>query len=203
MSSCKSKGVHYTVKDARNGFACLLCGLAGDLDMMKSNRCEACEAPATKLDFQEAKGEVRGSTRAAQEAMDRKMAWELQHLNNLRELEIQEAELRELHKQETEIEQLLTLQELEHEEMLLQALLNEQRALALAEQVSHARDLEARSSSHPEGEDPAAAPIELKATQVEGPKADECLVPPETVMRHPVELYGYGYLTACRNATHA
>ena len=186
MSSCKSKGLHYTVKDERSGFACLLCGLAGDLDMIKSKRCQTCEAPATKLDFQET-NEAPVSTREAQEALDREMAWQLQHLKNLETLEAQEAELKILHKQESEIEQLLTLQQLESEEMVLQALLNEQRALALAEKAS--RVLEARS---PEHHNPAAAPVQPEAMEVEGPK-DEFF---QAGMIHPVELYGYGYLTA-------
>ena len=41
MSQCKSKGIHYFVKDRRHGFTCLICGMSGDLDFIKRVPCNS------------------------------------------------------------------------------------------------------------------------------------------------------------------
>ena len=130
MSQCKMRGLHYMVRDEVSGFVCLLCGLAGDLDMIKSFKCSSssCSSPASspaclEKPFMrlEAEGEDEAAsilaTQQEQERKDRKMA----------------EEMAELHRHESELQKMLLLHELETEEALLAGLLNERRALQLAE----------------------------------------------------------------------
>ena len=114
-SDCKSKGLHYTVKRIRNrqtyGVECLICGLTGDLDEVRKQPCtpspaiERVSEPGS--DLEKRKLEDERSLQMAQE---------------LQELEILQAEL----------EQQSLLERLEMEEIELQGLLNQKRAMDLA-----------------------------------------------------------------------
>ena len=115
-SDARAKGLHYTVKERRYGYECLLCGLLGDIGYIRSSPCKL------KDDFVPADEHAKALEiqRKHQEDNDRKMAKELQ----------------ELWEEETRLEQMLILQQLQHEEMVLEGLLNEQRALNLAERLA-------------------------------------------------------------------
>ena len=120
MSQCKSKGLHYVVKDRRHGYACLICGLAGLLEDVRSSPC-LTPSPTKPDPVHDAKkhdedlAAIRDAQRAFQEAQDRALA----------------LELADLQKQAAEMEQLVLLEALEAEEAELQGLLNQERALKL------------------------------------------------------------------------
>ena len=154
MSSCKSKGIHYMVQDRRNGFACLLCGLAGSVEVIKANKCVASSSlptsepalvsqtllPPPGLDQEDSEVKVFRNWQAEEQVRrDREMA----------------EQLMELQKEEARVEQLLLLQRLEHEESLLEALVREQQAVALAE--AQAKQM-AEQQSHDEVVDSKAGP---------------------------------------------
>ena len=133
MSQCKSEGKHYTVKflheSRARGVECLICGLIGDLEYVKSKACTPSPTATTREPSPTATLKDEDETafdtdiaRAHQEEADRRMA----------------EELAELHATQAELEQLTLLQQLDAEELLLQGLLNEQRALEL-EKVKAAR----------------------------------------------------------------
>ena len=117
MSQCRSKGMHYMVKDMRSGYACLICGLAGGLEEI---RLSPCSSPPSsdklsancEMDDRETMKAIQASQRAFQEAQDAALAQELE------ELEAQAAAM----------EQVALLQELEAEEAGLEGLLNELKA---------------------------------------------------------------------------
>ncbi|CAE7787851.1 unnamed protein product [Symbiodinium necroappetens] len=148
MSDCRAKGLHYTVKHIREsrtaGVECLICGLCGDLDKLKRLPCLA--EPADK------EPEPAVLTHAEQAAQDAAaVASAESELRRLQEVEDRKAalDLMELQKQEAELEQMVLLHQLETEEIVLQGLLNEQKALALAE-AAVAKKLEFSSESSPE-----------------------------------------------------
>ena len=121
MSSARSQGKHYTVKfmyqNKPRGVECLICGLIGDLEYVKGKACSPSPTPTVSDDRAATDDGVLSLdiVKSHQEAQDRRMAQELQ------ELQAMQAELEQLH----------VLQELEAEELLLQGLLNEQRACNL------------------------------------------------------------------------
>ena len=126
MSQCKSEGKHYTVKfvheSRTRGVECLICGLIGDLEYVKSKACSPSPTATTRdpsptatlKDDDEIACDAE-IARAHQEECDRRMA----------------AELAELHATQAELEQLSLLQQIETEELLLQGLLNQQKAQEL------------------------------------------------------------------------
>ena len=136
MSEARSQGKHYTVKfvhgNKPRGVECLLCGLIGDLDYVKgkvctpsptatvSDGCAASEDPDMLASL--------AIVKSHEAEADRRMAEELQELQAV----------------ETELVQLHLLQQLDAEELLLQGLLNEQRALNL--QAAKAADYRNRLS---------------------------------------------------------
>ena len=148
MSDCRSKGLHYTVKHIREsrtaGVECLICGLCGDLDKLKRLPCLA--EPA---DEEPEPAVLTHAEQAAQDAAA--VASAESELRRLQEVEDRKAalDLMELQKQEAELEQMVLLHQLETEEIVLQGLLNEQKALALAE-AAVAKKLEFSSGSSPE-----------------------------------------------------
>ena len=125
MSEARSQGKHYTVKfvhkNQPRGLECLICGLIGDVDYIKGKACTPSPT-TTASDGDYAATDDRDTNldilKSHQEAEDRESA---RHLQELQELQAVQAELEQLH----------VLQELEAEEILLQGLLNQQRAQAL------------------------------------------------------------------------
>ena len=116
MSDARDKGLHYTVKEKRYGYECLICGLLGDIRWIRASPCKPKETPSESEPLSDA------TLKLQQEAQDEQMA----------------RELHELQVQEQELQQMLVLQQLENEELLLQGLLNEQRTLDLAEKTAAA-----------------------------------------------------------------
>ena len=114
QSDARAKGLHYTVKERRYGYECLICGLLGDIRWIRASPCKPKDAP------------VIPETGPPEEHHDMKARQELQD-------EAMARELHQLQVEEQELQQMLMLQQLEHEEMVLQCLLNEKRALELAE----------------------------------------------------------------------
>ena len=167
MSDCRSKGLHYTVKYIREkraaGVECLLCGLIGPLENLKKVACLPC--------FPESGDNATGHvelTQTEQVAQDAEAlaSAELQ-FRKMQEIEDRKCamELAELQRQEAELEKMVLLQRLEAEEAELQGLLNEQRALAIAEKmiakklsfsdvtpepIDHPRRAQAQSQLEPE-----------------------------------------------------
>ncbi|CAE7754377.1 unnamed protein product [Symbiodinium sp. CCMP2592] len=148
MSDCRSKGLHYTVKNIRDkrtaGVECLICGLCGDLDKLKRLPCLA--EPADK---EPEPAVLTCDEKAAQDAAA--VASAESEFRRLQETEDRKValELMELQRQEAELEQMVLLHQLQTEEAVLQGLLNEQRALALAE-AAVAKKLEFSHESSPE-----------------------------------------------------
>ena len=138
MSQCKARGIHYMVKDKTNGFACLLCGLTGQLVDLQASPCgsspSAVPSPvesSTPKGYFEKRARSRScvdheheqalveTQRALQEENDLKMARELQELERI----------------EHELTQQALLERLEAEELELQGLLNQARAEELKAKV--------------------------------------------------------------------
>ena len=145
MSQCKSRGIHFFVKDSRAGFACLLCGFAGDLETLRMMPCvpqRHARDPDGKPDNDKvvedpaAAAAAAAAAKVAQQLMDdERLAQELMAL------QIQEAQLykqqelkerRAQHDRELQ-QQQQTLQALEAEEAALSALLEEQARLEVEE----------------------------------------------------------------------
>ena len=123
MSLCKSEGRHYTVKFVQGrkcrGVECLLCGLIGDLEFVKSKPCTPSPASPTPT--------VRDEDVCHDISRDEDIARAHQLENDRRMAE----ELQELAATQAELERLTLLQQLDAEELLLEGLLNEERALNL------------------------------------------------------------------------
>ncbi|CAE7666304.1 unnamed protein product [Symbiodinium sp. CCMP2592] len=123
MSDSRAKGLHYTVKDRRSGYACLICGLAGDIRMIRSEECLPGKVPESKMAMSPT---TKGIMQQTQIEADEKIALEM-----ARELEQLQAEA-------VELEQMKILQDLEMEELELQGLLQQQKALALQQAAASA-----------------------------------------------------------------
>ena len=115
MSLAKVRGEHYTVKDLKTGYACLHCGLGGDIRWIRSQKC----TPSPAKDS--ASHAETGATTWTPSPYD-----EVAQAKALRELEAEEFELT----------QMLKLQQLQVEEALLSSLMLEQQALELALKAS-------------------------------------------------------------------
>ena len=123
MSQCKSEGKHYTVKFVQGGkcrgVECLICGLIGDLEFVKGKTCTPSPASPTPT--------VRDEDVCHDTSRDEDIARAHQLENDRRMAE----ELQELAATQAELERLTLLQQLEAEELLLEGLLNQERALHL------------------------------------------------------------------------
>ncbi|CAE7362077.1 unnamed protein product, partial [Symbiodinium necroappetens] len=128
QSDARAKGLHYTVKERRYGYECLICGLLGDIRWIRSSPCKPKDAPDPEASLDKTAMEAK----ARQEQYDLEMARELYRLQV----------------EEKELEQMLVLQQLENEEQLLQGLLNEKRALEIAE-LAAAKALKPKPASKP------------------------------------------------------
>ena len=152
MSQCMEKRIHYMVKDRRSGFACLICGLAGDLDDIKASPCnsQASGSPRPSLRSSHADDAVamEAAQKALQEEQDHRMALELQ----------------ELQRQEDELQQLVLLQNLEAEEAELTALLDAQRALNLQAKLDAAGE-NVLSANDPAVPTPSKSPSSAPSTK--------------------------------------
>ena len=133
QSDARAKGLHYTVKERRYGYECLICGLLGDIRWIRSSPCKPKDEP---VDNHSANPEA-SPDKAAIEA--------------LRELELEEQQL----------EQMVILQQ-DCEEQLLQGLLNEKRALEIAEIAA------AKALKNPKPAESAVLPKDDAATSSYG-----------------------------------
>ena len=128
MSTCKMRGEHYTVKGVLNnrphGVECMICGLKGTLEEVRSM---PCTPPDTRFNGSCVRSLDMQLTQENQAAAD--FARKMQEDEDRRSA----SRLQELELEERELKKLLVLQELEVEEALLAGLLNEKRALQIAE----------------------------------------------------------------------
>ena len=159
MSDSRAKGLHYTVKDRRSGYACLICGLAGDIRMIRSEECLPGKVNPEKMDMSPTTKEIQKQT---QIEYDEKVALEMAR------------ELEQLQAQAMELEQMRILQDLEMEEAQLEGLLQQQRALKLQKAAASAGLLPA-----------VAAPEKpLENTEVAAPEKSEVATPaPEVALK--------------------
>ncbi|CAE7819868.1 unnamed protein product, partial [Symbiodinium sp. CCMP2456] len=118
QSDARAKGLHYTVKERRYGYECLICGLLGDIRWIRESPCKPKEDYDAKPKASPDKAAVQA--KQWQEQQDLLMATELQRLET----------------EEKELEQLLVLQQLQNEEQLLEGLLQQKRALEIAEDAA-------------------------------------------------------------------
>ena len=101
QSDARAKGLHYTVKERRYGYECLICGLLGDIRWIRSSPCKPKDAPVDDgIPETGPQEEHHHDMKARQELQDEAMA----------------RELHQLQVEEQELQQMLTLQQLEHEE---------------------------------------------------------------------------------------
>ena len=132
MSQCKSKGIHYFVKDRRHGFTCLICGMSGDLDFIKRVPCNSAATSPPPESNAKLCGEEAARAAAAALSLESTKPPQ-QHLATDEALA---QHLRDLEFEQHELEQMLILQQLEKEEAILAGLVNEQKALATAEKFA-------------------------------------------------------------------
>ncbi|CAE7389453.1 unnamed protein product [Symbiodinium sp. CCMP2592] len=196
MSQCKARGIHYMVKDKVNGFACLLCGLTGQLVELQASPCgsspSAVPSPAescTPKGFEKRAGSssyvdheheraLAKTRRALQEENDLKMARELQELEQM----------------EHELTQQALLEQLEVEELELQSLMNQVRAEelkakvledpSLLKRLQHCPNTPATTASSAGGSPSALPPLDLPygtdnmETLVDPPEPSDTFVEP-------------------------
>ena len=163
MSDSRAKGLHYTVKDRRSGYACLICGLAGDIRMIRSESCLPGKASPERMDMDPTTKSIH---QQAQIEFDEKVALEMAR------------ELEQLQAQAFELEQMKILHDLEMEEVQLEGLLQQQRALKLKEAAASAGLIEVAASKNTE----AAAP---KRTEVAAPENTKVAAPRSTEVAAP------------------
>ena len=113
-SDARAKGLHYTVKERRHGYECLICGKLGDIAKI---RASPCVPPTTPTPSPNAVCEKSWEAQQMQIEHDQRLA----------------QELHDLQVEEESLTQLLLLQQLENEEKVLQELLKQQESLAVAE----------------------------------------------------------------------
>ena len=139
MSECKSRGVHYTVKNVKNnetyGVECLICGKTGDLEEVRSLPCTpASPEELLRAVVCDASAARELQLKLDQEEMDQRLALEL------RALEEQEVELARLQqqqqRQQAHKEQQELLDMLLTEECYLQGLLREQKVLQMEKELA-------------------------------------------------------------------
>ena len=123
MSEAKLRGKHYTVKDAVKTYLCLLCGLGGEMDDLRKQKCTPSPSP---VDMPLTPSDVGARSDVKKDASTLPLPPKptSQEMTLKQQLEEHEAYLR----------QLETLQQLEIEEAVLQSLLVEREALHKAEQ---------------------------------------------------------------------
>ncbi|CAE7529160.1 PRX [Symbiodinium sp. CCMP2456] len=158
MSDSRAKGLHYTVKDRRSGYACLICGLAGDIRMIRSEECLPGKVSPERMDMDPTTKSIHRQT---QIEFDEKVAREMAK------------ELEQLQAQAVELEQMKILHDLEMEELQLEGLFQQQRALKLHEAATSAAAHKVAPPKSPE----VAAP---KSTEVAAPKSTEVTAPRST-----------------------
>ena len=113
-SDARAKGLHYTVKERRHGYECLICGKLGDIAKIRASPCVPPTTPTPSLN-----------------AVCEK-SWEAQQMQIENDQRLAQ-ELHDLQVEEENLTQLLLLQQLENEEKVLQELLKQQESLAVAE----------------------------------------------------------------------
>ena len=177
-SQCKSRGLHYYVRDRRHGFFCEICGIAGDLEFLKSIPCEeqgVHRSPKTSVPY--GPGSMSEGDFAMAEAVAATTAEQLKHQDDMA------YELEQLRALEEEQEQLILLETLETEEMILQDLLLQDRALALAEKMN-------KKDNAPRPDLKRAEPTELEPAPSPDSTRAVPASPVEPVTSMPTLLYG-------------
>ena len=164
QSDARAKGLHYTVKEKRYGYECLICGLLGDIRWIRSSPCHPKDAPVVNPVVPESSPHDDLQAKALQESQDCEMA----------------RELYKLQVEEQELQQVLMLQQLQHEEQMLQALLNEQRALKLAEVAAS----KALNNSAPEKPTPNEPRVSVAAASGYGDLVANSSYGPKTAGTH-------------------
>ena len=159
MSMAKTRGEHYTVKDADRfgGYVCLICDTGGDIAWIRSRpctpspstTCPSVSSPPTSESPIPGYGDVQSKL-----DLDRKMV------------------LMELEQEEAELARMILQQQLDMEQMLLQSMLNEQRSLEVAASaVAMALDKPRPAAPNPSdapgepaAQEPQAMEVEVSAT---------------------------------------